>query len=118
MAFGDLRHRRAGQYATDRHGAVGGDREPCLACSVGDWRLVEIGMMLELIGNDGTAERLMTSNRAPEPSTCPLLSETLMNIDHHNISVLDCCDGDTVDALDRGAIPGANSYTVDVNHTR
>src|SRR5882757_4572117 len=60
----------------------------------------------------------MTNNRAQEPSAWISSLEELMNINHHDVRILDRCDSDKVDVPDRGPVPGANSHAVHVDHPR
>ena len=52
MATGDLRDGGVRQHTTHSHRAVGGNREPRLARRIDHQRLVQIGMIFELIGDE------------------------------------------------------------------
>lgn len=52
MAIGDLRDGGVRQHTTHGHRAVGGNREPRLARRIDHQRLVQIGMIFELIGDE------------------------------------------------------------------
>src|SRR6266702_6074919 len=52
MAFGDLRDRRVRQHTTYRHRAIGCNRKPRFARSTDYQRLIKVGMILKLIGDE------------------------------------------------------------------
>jgi hypothetical protein len=52
LAFGDLCYRRVRQHTAYRHRAIGRERKPRLARGIDYQRLVKIGMILDLIGDE------------------------------------------------------------------